>query len=145
MNIVNIQDWILEIDAEKTKEFYDKIKVEDGCNCSYCRNYIMACETFPKEVMDFFTMLGIDPRKEGEFIEWGIDNIGHLYTGFYHLVGKIINKPNKAKDFDDLKAIEIDNFKFYFTDDLDLVPKNFPKPVIQLNFEVTLPWLLDDK
>lgn len=66
--------------------------------------------------------------------------------GFYHLAGEIVKKPNKeAKKWDDLNIIKIDNLKFTFSEDLDLVPENFPKPVIQLEFEVMLPWLLEEK
>jgi hypothetical protein len=39
-------------------------------------------------------MLGIDPQKEGEFMEFETDTDKHLYMGFYHLVGKIIERPN---------------------------------------------------
>lgn len=144
MKTVYLQDWILKIDVEKTKEYYDSITVEDGCDCDYCKNYIKACETFSKEVTDFYTMLGIEPRKEGEFMEFETDTDKHLYMGFYHLVGEIVKRPNKGADkWDDANIIKIGNVKFTFTDKLDLVPDNFPKPVIQLGFEVMLPWLLE--
>ncbi|MDI3478507.1 MAG: hypothetical protein PWQ59_2032 [Thermoanaerobacterium sp.] len=146
MKTVYLQNWVLMIDAERTKEYYDSIAVEEGCLCIYCKNYIKNCETFSKEVLNFYTMLGIDPQKEGEFMEFETDTDEHLYMGFYHLVGEIIKRPgNETKKWDDLNIIEIDNVKFTFTDDLDLVPENFPKPVIQLEFEVELPWLLEEK
>ncbi|CCP27365.1 protein of unknown function [Tepidanaerobacter acetatoxydans Re1] len=44
-----------------------------------------------------------------------------------------------------MNIIGIGNVKFIFTDELDLVPENFPKPVLQLEFEVMLPWLLEEK
>lgn len=144
MKTVCLQDWVLKIDVEKTKEYYDSITVEEGCDCDYCKNYIKNCKTFSQEVLDFYTMLGIDPQKEGEFMEFETDTDEHLYMGFYHLVGEIIKKPSKKK-WDDLNIIRVDNMKFTFTDELDLVPEDFPKPVIQLEFEVVLPWLLEEK
>ncbi len=130
---------------EKTKEYYDNILVEEGCNCAYCKNYIKACESFSKEVLDFYKMLGIDPQKEGEFMEFEAHTDEHLYMGFYHLVGEIIKKPSVGiMKWDDLSTVKIDNVDFTFTDELDLVPENFPKPVFQLEFEVMLPWLLEE-
>ncbi|SKA79274.1 hypothetical protein SAMN05443428_10327 [Caloramator quimbayensis] len=143
MKKVYLQEWILKIDAEKTKEYYDSITVEEGCGCDYCRNYIKNCKTFSKEVMDFYTMLGIDPEKEGEFMEFEANAGKHLYMGFYHLIGEIVKRPNNGADkWDNANIIKIGNVKFTFTDKLDLVPDNLPKPVMQLEFEVMLPWIL---
>lgn len=143
MKIIPLKDWILKIDSEKTKEYYDSITVEEGCSCDYCRNYIKNCERFTKKVMDFYKMLGIDPQKEGEFMEFETDTDDHLYMGFYHLVGEIVKRPDsEVSKWNDLNIIKIDNLKFTFTDKLDLVPDKFPRPVIQLEFEVVLPWLL---
>lgn len=143
MRRIKLSNWIIDIDAEKTKEYYDSITVEEGCTCTYCKNYIKACETFSKEVLNFYKMLGIDPQKEGEIMEFETDTDEHLYMGFYHLVGKIVKRPsNETRKWDDLNIIKVDNVKFTFTDELDLVPEDFPKPVIQLEFEVVLPWLL---
>lgn len=66
MKTVYLQDWALKIDTEKTEKYYDNITVEEGCDCDYCKNCIKNCKTFSKEVLDFYMMLGIDPRKEGE-------------------------------------------------------------------------------
>jgi len=147
MKVVCLQDWILKVDDVKTKEYYDGITVEEGCNCDYCKNYIKNCENFSQEVLNFYKMLGIDPQKEGEFMEYYKPATNeHLYMGFYHLVGEIVQKPRDGiGKWDDLNIIKVDNVKFTFTDALDLVPKNFPKPVIQLEFEVMLPWLLEEK
>ncbi|MCX7883932.1 MAG: hypothetical protein N2448_02750 [Caloramator sp.] len=76
-------------------------------------------------------------------MEFQTDADEHLYMGFYHLVGEIIKRPNKEADkWDDSNIIKIGNVKFTFNDELDLVPQDFPKPVIQLEFEVLLPWLM---
>lgn len=144
MKRIQLANWILDIDSEKTKKYYDSITIEDNCTCAYCRNYIKACESFSKDVLDFYKLLGIDPQKEGEFMEYKIDINKHLYSGFYHLIGEIVKRPSNKKTWDDLNIINVDNVKFVFTDKLDLVPDNFPKPVIQLEFEVVLPWLLNE-
>jgi len=94
MKIVFLQGWILKIDAVKTREYYNSITVEEGCNCDYCKNYIKNCENFSREVLNFYNMLEIDIQKEGEFMEcYKTDTKEHLYMGFYHLVGEIVKKP----------------------------------------------------
>lgn len=146
MTRVQLGNWVLDIDAEKTKKYYDSITVEEGCNCAYCRNYIKNCKSFSKEVLDFYAVLGIDPQKEGEFMEFETDTDKHLYMGFYHLVGEIVEKPDvNSSKWDDVNIVEINNVEFTFTDELDLVPDDFPRPVIQLEFEVMLPWVLEEK
>jgi hypothetical protein len=146
MKRIQISNWIIDVDVEKTKEYYNRITVEKGCNCIYCRNYIKCCETFPKEVLEFYKMLGIDPKKEGEFMEFGIEDDKHLYMCFYHFVGRIVKRASdKIRTWDDLNIIEVNDTEFTFTNNLDLVPEEFPKPVLQLEFAVKLPWLLEEK
>lgn len=146
MERIHIDGWTIDIDKNKTKRFYDSLKVEENCNCNYCKNYIVNCNDFSENILGFFNMLGIDPKKEGEFMEFESDSNKHLYMGFYHLVGRIINKPNRNLDkWNDVNTITIDNINFTFSEELNLVPKNFPKPIIQLNFEVILPWLMEEK
>jgi len=147
MKNVCLQGWVLKIDAVKTKEYYDSITVEEGCNCDYCKNYIKNCKEFSQEVLYFYNMLGIDPQKEGEFMEYyKPDTDKHLYMGFYHLVGEIVKRPSLGTGkWDAPNVIKVCNVEFTFTNELALVPKNFPKPVIQLEFEVELPWLLEKK
>ena len=112
MKTVYLQNWVLKIDAERTKKYYDSIAVEEGCLCIYCKNYIKNCETFSKEVLDFYTMLGIDPKKEGEFMEFPADTDKHLYMGFYHLVVEIIKIPGNVKkesiisDLQEIKGVK---------------------------------------
>lgn len=57
-------------------------------------------------------MLGIDPQKEGEFMEFATDTDEHLYMGFYHLVGEIVKRPDAGtRKWDDLNIIKIGNIK----------------------------------
>ena len=77
-------------------------------------------------------------------MQYEMDDYNHLYMGFYHLVGEIVKKPNEdVEKWNDSNIIKIDNVNFIFSEELDLVPEKFPQPVIQLEFEVILPWLLN--
>jgi hypothetical protein len=138
-------DWIIDIDKESTRKYYENIIVSSECQCLYCKNYREVCNILTSQVIDFFDNLGIIPQREGEFAEVTIDDKNHMYTGFYHLAGNIIQGPtNVAQNWRNINLIVIDNFKFGFSQEAKMVPRNFPKPVIQLEFETTLPWLLNE-
>ena len=78
------KNWVLKIDAERTKKYNDSIAVEEGCLCIYCK-HIKTVKLFKRSV-GLYTMLGIDPKEGG--MEFPADTDKHLYMGFYHLVGK---------------------------------------------------------
>jgi hypothetical protein len=107
---------------------------------------VLACDTFPKKIMNIFNLLGIDPRKEGEVYECLENEDGtQLYGGFYHIVGRIVYGPDLGipneveKEFYSLGHNEIE---IGFNKDLALVPNAFPRPVIQFEFQMNVPWLL---
>lgn len=146
MQRLQFVDWIVDVDKEITRKYYESILVSSECQCLYCKNYREACNTFTSQVKIFFDNLGIIPQREGEFAEVTIDDKNHMYTGFYHLVGDILQGPiNVMQNWRNVNLIEIDNFKFAFSRKVQMAPQNFPKPVIQLEFETTLPWLLREK
>lgn len=145
MKSLIVQDWLVEIDPEQTREYYRQWRTSP-CECLYCRNYRQACATLPQPVEEFLALLGVDLLKGGEVFELGaFEDETHRYGGFYHLCGRILEGPVDCKaDWDRIKRVEIDNFRFGFSADLELVPGDFPAPVIQLEFEARLPWLLED-
>lgn len=106
----------------------------------------------PKSVMQIFDTFGIDPRKEGEVSQYYEDDDGlHLYGGFYHIVGRLVEGPDCwVKSEDNLEQLtnelyEIDGFTFGFTYGLSLLPENFPMPALQLEFQGKLPWVISEK
>ena len=61
----------LDIDIEKTAEFHAGLQTAaESCGCVGCRNYDMACSSFPEAVREFFSMLGMNVRKATEIISW---------------------------------------------------------------------------
>jgi hypothetical protein len=150
MEQIKVGSWLIEIDVIKTKEFFQKYHlITEDCGCDYCSNYVLTCDSFPKDIMNTFNILGIDPRKEGEIYEC-IDNEDgiHLYGGFYHIVGRIIDGPDlwkpseETEEFSSPHHIDHNHIEIGFSKKLTLVPDNFPKPVIQFEFEMNVPWLL---
>jgi hypothetical protein len=142
--------WEIEVDVDRTKEFYDKYHlITEDCECIYCANYVLACDNFPQDIKGLFGSLGIDPRKEGEISQYTENNDGtHLYGAFYHIVGRIIRGPElwvptqKGSEVSSPNFAELKNIGAGFTQDLSLVPEEFPLPAIQFEIEIDVPWLL---
>ncbi|MFD1738621.1 hypothetical protein ACFSCX_19035 [Bacillus salitolerans] len=150
MKRISIGSWTIEEDVDKTKEFYDKYYlITEGCDCDFCANYVLACDSFPLKVKDLFKSLGIDPRKEGEVSEY-MENIDgtHLYGAFYHIVGKIVDGPKLwvptkvGSEVSTPNFVEHNGVEIGFSEDLALVPKGFPIPTIQFEIQMNVPWLL---
>ncbi|AIQ16791.1 MULTISPECIES: hypothetical protein [unclassified Paenibacillus] len=153
MKQMKIGDWNLEVDVEKTKDFYQAYhQITERCDCIFCKNFVSAIELIPKPVLDFFRSLGIDPTKEGEVSEYcEIKDGMHLYGGFFHIVGELISGPDcwieTSEEVSHLATnnmIEINGFKFGFTNGVSSLPDGFPNPTLQLEFEGIIPWTLKE-
>lgn len=155
MKQIRLKNWIIEIDFEKTKTFYDSYHlITDGCDCIYCMNYVQAISHLPFEVLAFFKSFEIDPRKEGEISHYCENDDGtHLYGGFYHIVGTLSSGPDVWVKTDkegshaylDTNLYELDGFSFGFTYRLSLVPDGFPEPTLQIEFQGNIPWVISEK
>jgi len=136
-------DWVVEVDVEKTKSYYNNYSVDNDCSCLYCENYRAYCE----QLLSPALKIGIDPRKEGEFMDLNNgDDKNRPVLGMYHLIGRIISGPdNLEENWNEINLIEIDNYKFGFNRKRYCLPEDFPEPSIQLDFSATTPWLLEIK
>ena len=148
--IFDFSKFIVEVDLDKTKKFYDESNVSPyDCSCRKCRNYMLAIDDFPKEVFDFFEKLCVDIRKSPEV--YGIGDMGDgkfQYGGFYHLCGKIMSCPDSWINHEipvmpmDFYSIA-DNYDIKFSNDVELLEDKFPLPAIQMDVFFTVPWKLD--
>lgn len=143
---VNIHDWIIEIDVEETKKQY--LKKWDLCDCLDCLNFYKAVNTLPQDVLNLFTLLGVKPSITNHLSEFGPNTKGlHHYMGCYHIVGSLLKSPEnslRSLNNDDVIVLS-ENVIVYFSKELDFVPGFFPKPVLQLDFEMHIPWVLEEK
>lgn len=150
--IVTFQEWQLEVDIEVTKRAYEATQfgLAEGCGCVYCENCILQRETvYPPSVKELFTKLSIDFRKEAEIYEcYELANNANLYAGWLHFSGKLLRGkdckiPLESGGYTlDLTPITGD-FKVGFKegDHLSFFPNG--TPLVQIEFEVKLPWLLN--
>lgn len=109
------------------------------CDCPYCRNFLIAFQGLPSEFITILHKFGIDPAQPTEIVHYN-DNLDgtHQYGWWYHLVGQIISGTESLVDFAQGMQIEFRNKD-------ELAPKNFPRPIVQVEFFAQLPWFLEDK
>ena len=156
--IFRFANFVLDVDVDRTREFYSR----DGrwqCDCQNCRNYDKAILTAPATVLDFLRSMGIDPRKPAEIysVKGELEEDGTLwYNGWLHVCGVLVECPKTT-----CTTMGKDNFYAYETNveyfpdpdysfsilpvkNLALVSKDFPTPVLQLEIDARLPWVLSE-
>ncbi|WP_077620299.1 hypothetical protein [Bacillus sinesaloumensis] len=144
MERIHLMKWLLDVDLTKTRDFYSK--EIDLCNCLYCQNYYEACKHLESSVMDPFKTLGMNPLTPSHLSEFGeVEGGFRLYTGSYHIVGTIVDgELCTDSDWNDTNTATLENFTFGFKKELQFVHDEMPLPVLQMDFEARIPWLLDE-
>lgn len=135
---VSISPWVLEIDRGKTVEAYDRLPFHSqSCTCLYCENFEKACAVMPPAWWELFIVLGIDPRKASGEVWQNYDNedTTQSYGGIFHLCGRVVSDGATTEPFN--RELEVS-----FTNQLVLVSKDFPAPILQMEFVTTVPWVL---
>lgn len=162
--IVKLNDITLDVDIEKTKQYYEHMRIiTDGCSCNGCCNFFLGTEKIDMEILNFFLNLGIDIQKPAEIMVCCTENSGKAiyYQGFYHICGRVLtgNDCWVAKGSDDTtSAYTICDENLYhvskdlavgFSNSIALFDKSafseneFPMPVIQMEiFFHNFPWVL---
>ena len=149
METLNIGNYILQIDREKTLEFYNKN--DNTCDCEYCTNYKKVLGSIPKEALEIFGSLGIIPGRVSEVIEIG-QGITDEKKRYYQIVcaaaGSIVSAPDNTETIVQNKeqiVVEkmpkIGNVEYRFADWFDLIPANFPNPKFSVELFFDLPWI----
>ncbi|MHA6252528.1 hypothetical protein [Oceanobacillus sp. CAU 1775] len=139
---IKLANWLLEVDVEKTREFYDK--GIDVCDCLDCKNYVEACKQLDASLTFLFNELGINPSMPAHLSQFPTEEqMTKLYIGNYHLVGNLLaGEWSTSSDWNESNTIKRENFTFGFSRELEFVPEDYPRPVLQLDFEAAIPWVL---
>ena len=145
----------IDIDVEKTKSFYETAELlSEGCECQGCRNYEKAVDFADVEVKEILDALGIDMKKAAEVWGYFAKEKGMMeYHGFYHLCGTLLEggflyqrvADKEYRMMDDCMHVINENFMIGFTETIDLLEDEFPEPIVQLEFSIYLPWVLDEE
>ena len=91
---VKYKDWEFEVDKELTEHTYKKVSGSgaDTCTCHDCKNYVaFRDKVFPDEIIELFSDLGVDYRKEVEIISYEtLPNGLHHIGGWFHFKGQVL-------------------------------------------------------
>mgnify|MGYP006370497393 FL=1 len=135
--MVHIGDWKLAVDVEKTKTAFEFNSYR--CMSEECHNFVEACEKYLEhKVLDFAKKLGIDLSKPSQLESHQVnDNTAIMYSGKYHIIGEIVEGEVDGWD------IILGEHCFSLTDEMDQVPIVMDGPIIEISFEVVLPWVIE--
>ena len=158
MSIVKYGEWEIDVDIEKTKQFYKTLKF-DNKSQAY-RNFSKYCDNLTDEEKEFFNNFAIDPLK-CNVEEVGMSKKHMPCGGHYYVFGKYISSPKEIlltveelveNDFVDDRpdtSINAGIFEFDFQNpenEFSDIPDDIPDGCICINFWCEeMPWLLDEK
>ncbi len=144
-------DYVVDVDVERTREIYKSLTpVSTRCKCDYCANYEKVVDRLPVQVLDFFDNLGVDLTKITESVIYNRNRDGSVhYGGLLHVCGKVVKGKEDGEHMITLRPKEAygvtEDFKVWFSEESLMVEKEFDAPVMQIDFETDLPWVLDKK
>lgn len=130
---------MVEIDLEATKEWYSSGKEWD-CECGHCRNFLKQARNkqLPQQVTKLLERFGIRPEQATYVCQLYDDAEGQLYQFSYRLAGNLI-KEAKAD-----AAFFSEHIGHCCHETYPYGAPNFPEPHFDIEFFLTLPWVLDE-
>ncbi len=152
----HLTNFILDVDVERTRAFYKRTDVpttSQGCSCMDCQNFDKAILTIPATVTEFLQSLGIDPQKPVEVfnVTGERESDGTIwYNGWYHVCGKVVQWSKFEQTENHLSYSREDchrpdpafRFEVIAVPTVDLARGQMPTPIIQLDFDTHLPYVL---
>ena len=135
----NLFGFSVEVDADATRGWYAKTE-EWGCTCTSCRNFIALARKrmLPGPVLDTLDSLGLPPEKVTYVCELTRDGPRHCYEFSYRIAGSILSGDETASVSLGWGSV------LCFHEPYPYGAPHFPKPHFDLDFSITLPWVLDE-
>jgi hypothetical protein len=148
--IARIGRWEIDCDPLQTAACYAKDVEWTPCECTDCRNfYAVSNLAFTKEFRDFANSLGIDISKPAEIWHYRSSDESCNTNGWFHFVGTLRSEhdawvsPNTSQ-LDSEPAFGLKDIGF--TTKIALLPDSFEGyPIVQLEFETVVPWVLEEQ
>ena len=133
-------DFEVEINESDTKEWYSTSEPWN-CDCNDCRNFLELCKRnmLPDAVHAILTELNIEPEKATYVCEIMPKDNGHLYQFSYRIAGRILDEDTAKSTVADLGEVRCCHEIYPYG------APGFPTPHFDLEFWITLPWILDEK
>lgn len=125
------------VNLKLTKEWYRKSE-EWGCDCGYCRNFLALAKErqLPIPVMELLEKFTVVPEKATYVCELYRNEQGHLYELSYRVAGRIIGEEREVEYPWGTGSCGHNPYPYG--------APGFPSPHFDLEFFVTLPWILDE-
>ena len=129
----------VEIDEVATAQWYSK-QEPWGCECGDCRNFVALAKQkkLPEQVHSVLSELKIDADKATYVCEIIPKNDGHLYQFSYRISGNILNEDDANSATAEWGEIRCCHEIYPYG------APDFPTPHFDLEFWVTLPWILGE-
>ena len=142
MTRIVFRDWVFDCAVDATRKAYAGITAGgvEECDCDACLNFLCQRQiAFPAEVLNLFKLVGVDFRRDAEFYHTARVVSGlHLYSGWFHFIGTILQNPEGPAKIDD-------SFTIDFIVGRSLAAKTFgDDPLVQIEVTVEVPWMLDN-
>ena len=137
----------LDVDVAATRAYYEAHPLPwITCDCKGCQNFKEAVGKMPQAMKDFFDRLGLDPEKPGETCYYQGTETTLSGGGWYHICGRILEgaMPEGSCQAFGEWIEPAEGFKVGFKSGCDLLPKDFPRPCFQMEFDHLLPWVLEE-
>lgn len=128
-----------DIDLEATRKWYAQAD-EWGCECGDCLNFLKLARerALPAPVLEILDKLGVPPGKATYVCEMGPEEDGRLYEFSYRLAGQILSGDEMSSKRQDWGGGRCCHEPYPYGS------PGFPEPHFDLEFWVTLPWVLDE-
>lgn len=144
MKRITLEMWTLDVEVEKT--LYFKGTKLEVCDCLYCRNFAAVISQDHPLLRAKLLELGIDAATPNHVSYFDREDGGQLAIGNYHFSGTVVEGPlSTMEDWNESNTVEIEGMQIGFSKSLELLPDDFPEPVVQVNFEFIMPWVLDER
>lgn len=129
----------VEFDKVTTTEWY-ATKGPWGCECGDCQNFLKLARDngLPEPVHAVLAELDIPAEKATYVCEMMPKDSGHLYQLSYRIAGRILNEEAAKSTVTNWGEVRCCHEPYPYG------APNFPTPHFDLEFWVTLPWVLDE-
>jgi len=137
MRKTDLLGYSVEMDENATRAWYAKSEGW-GCDCGHCRNFLALAErkALPAPVMDVLSRLEIPPEKATYVCEMYPDGDGYCYQFSYRIAGRILAEAgDKTHPWGEGRCCH---------EPYPHGAPGFPEPHFDLEFWVTLPWVLEE-
>lgn len=145
----------IDVDLERTRKWYAAKKENNAnrCTCAGCRNYWAAVSKLSPEFLSFLEKFGIDPEEPAEVSAVVSGNGKVYYDGWFHICGTILEgkeafvqiAPRCTQVNPDYQLHIGEDYTVFFHNQIGLLREDFPRPVIQMEVAMYIPWVLDEK